>query len=53
MKKYVISSTTFSTLKEAEEQLNEWNDNDTLDKMAIVYKVKAEYSPVLKLLKIK
>ena len=44
--KYVISSTSFTSLEKALKQLNEWQEEDCLDEEARVYEVKKEYKIV-------
>ena len=46
---FVVSSTEFKSLKEAEEQLIEWEENEELDLDARVYEVKMVYEPKFKL----
>jgi len=49
MAKYVVSSTSFETKKEAVDQLKKWFDGDTLDPEAMVYEVKKSFEPVIKI----
>jgi len=51
--KYVVSSAKFKTLKEAEQQIQKWHKTDDLCPEARVYKIKEEYKPVVKLIKVK
>ena len=48
---YAVSSTTFESLREAEEQLENWAEQGTLDKNAKVYEVKTAFVPKIKLVK--
>ena len=52
-KLYCVSSTTFDSLKEAEQQLQDWFDEGKLDEDATVYEVSKEYWPNIKLVEIK
>ena len=49
MVKYVISSSSFETKKEAVDQLMEWFDVDTLDPEAMVYEIKKSFKPIMKI----
>ena len=46
---YVVSSREFKSLKEAEKQIIEWDEEGELDLDARVYEVKRVYEPKFKL----
>lgn len=49
MKKiYFVSSTSFSSLKEAEIKLADWQEAGILDESAKVYEVAETYVPIIK-----
>ncbi|MEM5811014.1 MAG: hypothetical protein QXP66_03880 [Candidatus Aenigmatarchaeota archaeon] len=45
---YTISTRIFTSLEEAEKQLNEWYENDTLNKESMVFEIKKVYKPKIK-----
>ena len=52
-KRYTISTYTFKTLKEAEEQVQAWEKKGTLNEASSVFEVAARYVPVIKLKKVR
>lgn len=50
-KLYVISATTCTSLKEAEEKLESWSECGTLNTDSMVYEVGVIYQPRIKLIK--
>ena len=52
--KYTVSTRIFDTLKEADEQIQEWYDRGTLKEDTRVFEITGiTYIPVLKLRKVK
>lgn len=47
-KLYTISTLIFTSLEDAENKLNEWYEDGTLNKDSIVFEVKKAYYPKLK-----
>ena len=50
-KTYVVSSTKFASLREAEIQLADWQEAGTLDENTKVYEVKETFVYIVKLVK--
>ena len=52
-KRFTVSTYVFKSLREAEEQIQEWSEDRTLRKDSCVFEVVARYKPVLKLIKVR
>lgn len=51
-KRVVIASYSYKNLKEAEEQINKWQEEDSLNEDAKVYEITGIiYKPIIKLVK--
>jgi len=49
--KYTVSTFIFNSLKEAEEQIDEWIEEGTFNKESKVFKIEEIYLPKIKLIK--
>lgn len=48
-KLYTVSTRIFTSLEEAEKQLNEWYENGTLNRESMVFEIKKVYKPKIKI----
>jgi hypothetical protein len=50
-KKFTVSTYIFDSLKEAKEQINDWQDENSLNPGTKVFEIKAVYTPKFTLVK--
>ena len=53
MKKYTVSAQTFTSLRQAEEKIEQWMKDETFKRGSKVYLITEVYEPKIKLVKIK